>query len=141
MARSQRILLGLLCAVLLIAAVVAIQAAMRSRAHRKQQAFYASVLRQYSTQLKPGMQRGEVEAFLAAQGRAFEQSCCLLESRGSALEDIVKIGSEPKPWYCSENDMYLVFVFESPPGSAVRVSDASDTLRRVALVPWLGGCL
>lgn len=89
------------------------------------------------------MQRGEVEAFLTAQGRTFEQSCCLVRERqgSSAIEDIVKIGSEPKPWYCSKNDMYLVFVFESPPGAVARESDATDTLRRVALSPWLGGCL
>jgi hypothetical protein len=65
----------------------------------------------------------------------------MVKQGSSALEDIVKIGSEPKPWYCSKNDIYLVFDFDSPPGPAVRESDASDTLRRVALVPWLGGCL
>jgi hypothetical protein len=142
MARSKPIR-WLLIAAVVIVALLAIGTTIRRRAERKRQASYQSVLRQYSTKLKPGMQRGEVEAFLASQGRAFEQTCCLSSVKlgSSALEDIVKIGSGPKLWYCSKNDMYLVFEFDSPPGAAVRESDASDSLRRVALVPWLGGCL
>jgi hypothetical protein len=142
MARSKSIR-WLLIAAAVVVAFLAIGTTIQRRAERKRQASYQSVLRQYSTKLKPGTQRGEVEAFLASQGRTFEQTCCLSSVKlgSSALEDIVKIGSGPKLWYCSKNDMYLVFEFDSPPGAAVRESDASDSLRRVALVPWLGGCL
>jgi hypothetical protein len=136
-----RLISWLLIVVAVVAAAVTIEAMIRSRAERKRQAVYQSILRQYSTALKPGTPRGEVEAMLASQGRAFEQSCCLLKEKQDALEDVVKIGSEPKLWYRSENDRYLVFEFESPPGAVVRETDASDRLRRVALMPWMGGCL
>ena len=97
MARSKPIR-WLLIAAVVIVALLAIGTTIRRRAERKRQASYQSVLRQYSTKLKPGMQRGEVEAFLASQGRAFEQTCCLSSVKlgSSALEDIVKIGSGPK---------------------------------------------
>ena len=140
MARSK-LIPRLLIVVAVVVAVLAIEATIRGRAERKRQAFYQSALHQYSTTLRPGTQRGEVEAVLASQGRAFQQTCCLLSTKQNALEDIVKIGSGPKLWYCRKNDMYLVFEFESPPGPVVRETNASDRLRRVSLAPWLGGCL
>jgi len=140
MAKSK-LIPWLLIVVVVVIAVLAIETTIRSREERKRQAFYQSVLRQYSTTLRPGTQRGEVEAVLASQSRAFEQTCCLLRTKQTAPEDIVKIGSEPKLWYCRENDMYLVFEFESPRGPVARETNASDRLRRVSLAPWLGGCL
>jgi len=140
MAKSK-LIPWLLIVAAVVVAVLAVEATIRSRAERKRQALYQSIFRQYLTALKPGTQRSEVEAILVSQGRAFQQSCCLLGENQNALEDVVKIGSEPKLWYCSDLDMYLVFEFESPPGPVVRETDASDRLRRIALVPWLGFCL
>ena len=137
---KSKLILWLLFAVAVVIAVRAIESTIRSRAEWKRQAFYQSILRQYATTLRPGTQRGEVEAVLASQGRVFEQMCCLLREKQNAPEDIVKIGSEPKPWHCSENDTYLVFEFESPPGPVTRETNGTDRLRRVALAQWLGGC-
>ncbi len=86
----------LLILAVIVVVVLASTSVIRSRAERKRQAFYQSIFRQYSAALKPGVQRGEVEAMLASQGRVFQQSCCLLREKQSAPEDIVKIGSEPK---------------------------------------------
>lgn len=138
---KNKLIPWLLSVVIVVAAVLAVESTIRIRGERKRQALYQSILRQYSTTLRPGTQRGEVEAVLASQGREFQQTCCLLKNSQNAPEDIVKIGSEPKPSHCSEKDMYLVFEFESPPGPTVRETNASDRLRRVALVPWLGSCL
>jgi hypothetical protein len=134
---KNKLIAWLFGVVIVIAAALAVST-IRSRGERKRQALYQSILRQYSTTLRPGAQRGEVEAVLASQGREFQQTCCLLKDNKNAPEDIVKIGSE-QPSYCK--DMYLVFEFESPPGPTVRETNASDRLLRVALVPWLGGCL
>jgi hypothetical protein len=138
---KNKLIPWLFSVVVVVVAVLAVESTIRNQGERKRQALYQSILSQYSTTLRPGSQRGEVEAVLASQGLAFQQTCCLLRNKQNAPEDIVKIGSEPKPWYCSENDMYLVFEFESPPGPTVREINASDRLRRVALAPWFGNCL
>jgi hypothetical protein len=141
MAKSRRIPL-LLIAVGVIVTVLATELMIGKRAEQKRQALYQSILRQYSTTLQPGTQRGEVEAALASRGRVFEKTCCLSKekSHDAAGEEIVKIGEEHTHWYCRLKDVYLVFDFESPPGPVVRETDASDRLSQVALVPWPSGC-
>ena len=44
--------------------------------------------------------------------------CCVASIRGehasfigSSWDDLVKIGEESAPWFCSENDVYLAFEF------------------------------
>lgn len=133
------ILLLILVAVALSA--FAIKSALWKRAAQRRQAVYDALLREYSATLRPGAQRREVEAVLTTRGRSFQQMCCLLSENRNALEDIVKIGSEPTPWYCSENDMYLVFEFDSMPDSQFPKAHPDDSLRRIALSSWLGGCL
>lgn len=138
--RAKLIIL-LLSLVAVALAAFAIQTALRKRAERRRQAAYDAVLREYSTALQPGAQRREVEAMLTSRERSFRQMCCLLNENRNAIEDIVKIGSEPKPWYCSENNMYLVFEFDSMPDPRSLKAHSDDRLRRIALSPWLGGCL
>ena len=48
--------------VVVVVAVLAVELTIRSREERKRQSFYQSILHQYSTTLRPGTQRGEVEA-------------------------------------------------------------------------------
>lgn len=140
MAKSKTI--PLLLIAVAVVAVLAIKSTIGIRAERKRDALYQSILRQYSTTLRPGTQRGEVEALLASQGRTFERSCCLLKEKDydAAGEDIVKIGEERTSWHCRKKGVYLVFDFESPPGAVVRESDASDRLRQVGLARWPVAC-
>jgi hypothetical protein len=114
---------------------------IRRHVERKQQAVYQSILRSYSAELKPGTARRDVELLLRAKGQSFQQTCCILNEDRTALEDLVKIGSEPAPWYCSENDVYLVFEFYSPRHPGPTDAQPSDSLERVAVSPWLQGCL
>jgi hypothetical protein len=92
------------------------------------------------TPLPPYRERSAVETALTPRGHSFQRMCCLLNENRNTLEDIVRIGSEPRPWYCTENDMYLVFEFDSMP-DAQSPRHPDDRLRRIALSPWLGGCL
>jgi hypothetical protein len=140
MTKSKLIILLLILVAVALSAF-AIESALGRRATQRRQASYDALLREYSTALRPGAQRREVEAMLTSRGRSFQQMCCLLNENRNALEDIVKIGSEPKPWYCSENDMYLVFGFDSMPDPQFPKAHPDDGLRRIALSPWLGGCL
>ena len=114
---------------------------LRRHVERKHQVAYQSILRSYSAELKPGTARRDVERLLRAKGQSFEQTCCILGGDRSALEDLVKIGSEPTPWYCSENDVYLVFEFYSPRHLGLTDAQPFDSLKRVAISPWLQGCL
>lgn len=138
---KRKLFVSLLFVVALAFVAFVIESGIEKRAEQKRQAAYESTLREYSMTLNPGLQRSAVENVLVSQGRTFRQMCCLLNENRHALEDIVKIGSEPKPWYCSENDTYLVFEFDSSADPNSPGARADDRLRRIALASWLGGCL
>jgi hypothetical protein len=139
---KSKLIMSVLIIVSIALSAFLIESAVEKRADQKRHAEYQSLLSEYSAALDPGTLRSQVEAILASRGRSFQQTCCLLNENRNAFEDLVKIGSEPKPWYCSENDMYLVFEFDSvrddPQFPNARPDDRS---RRIALSPWLGGCL
>jgi hypothetical protein len=138
---KRNVLLFLVLTVIIGIVAVAAESLIRGRAERKRQVSYQDVLRGYTAKFNPGIERREVESTLANQGRSFQQMCCLINENRNALEDIVKIGSEPKPWYCSENGEYLVFEFDSPVESEYAKAQPSDRLRAIKLSQWLGGCL
>jgi hypothetical protein len=76
----------------------------------EREAHYESVLAKYASVLKPGMRREQVEPRLQTDGRRFNQMCCVANFRGehasfvgSSWDDLVKIGEESAPWFCSEN--------------------------------------
>ena len=138
---KKNLIMWLLIVSALAVAVFVVQSSFQNRAELRRQSAYQAVLREYLSALSPGAQRAEVETVLASRGRSFHQMCCLLNENRNALEDIVKIGSGPKPWYCSENDTYLVFEFESPTDLGSPKAGANDRLRRIATASWLGGCL
>ena len=137
----SKLIIVLLIVVAASLAAYAIKSALEKRAEQRRQATYQAVLRDYSTALEPGTRRSEVETVLTSRGRSFQQMCCLLNENRNALEDILMIGSGPKLWYCSENDMYLVFEFDSMPDPQSPKAHPDDRLRRIALSSWLGGCL
>ena len=140
MMKSKPILLVLVVVVAALSAML-MKSVTEKRAGKERHAADESVLREFSTALKPGTPRSQVEALLDSRGRSFQQMCCLLDENRNALQDLVRIGSEPKAWYCSTSDMYLVFEFDSLPDPRSPKANPNDTLRKIALSPWQQGCL
>lgn len=128
-------------AVLIICALV-VQHLRSRQAQRERKVEYESALRAYATALKPGMKRTDVEGYLRMRGNPFRQMCCVGVQR-SALADLVRIGKEKAPWYCSENNIYVAFEFAGDPESHAPVPQAHDSGRlvNVFVFPWLEGCL
>jgi hypothetical protein len=126
---------------LLALCVLGIRGVIDHRAERQRQAEYQSVLNAYSGALKYGNTRREVESYLRLRGHSFQQMCCV-RVRRNAYADLVRIGKEKAPWYCSENNIYMAFEFETtePHGFNPDARD-SDRLENITLFPWLEGCL
>jgi hypothetical protein len=111
------------------------------RAASKRQVQYEAVLKGYSDNLRPGMSRREVESYLRRRGHPFQRMCCVGRPL-SANADLVRIGQERAPCYCSEYRVYVAFEFDTtePHDLSPDFSD-SDRLQATALFPWLQGCL
>src|SRR5882672_6868743 len=64
----------------------------------EREAQYQTVLAKYTSELKPGMTREQVEQHLQTNGKRFNQMCCVANFRaehasfiGSSWDDLVKI--------------------------------------------------
>jgi hypothetical protein len=100
---------------------------------------YQATLKAYSEALPSGKTRKEVEDYLHARDAHISQMCCVDER--SALADLVKIGKEEAPWFCSEQNIYVAFQFAvAEPHDVVEAHD-TDNLRKVTIFRWLEGCL
>jgi hypothetical protein len=62
---------------------------------------YHTVLAQYVVELKPGMNRDQVERYLQTDGKRFKQMCCVANFKGqyvsfdgAGYDDLVKIAEE-----------------------------------------------
>ena len=116
-----------------------------NRAALQRQAAYHAALRSFSETLKPGMSRKDVEDYLRAQNRSFGQYL----QKGYAYSDLVKVGEEPKPWFCSEWPVYVEFEFtadhqtQSLSGavSGIPTPSKSDVLKEIHLTGHGEGCL
>lgn len=108
----------------------------------KPDSFYDEHLQSYTTVLKEGITRAEVEGYLQTRKVATQRMCCVGENR-RAWVILVKIGSEQRPWYCSEHNVYVAFEFEpvTPPTPPEYSNLPSDVLKRVSLFRWLEGCV
>jgi hypothetical protein len=109
-------------------------------AQQKREAVYQATLQSYSDVLKPGMTRKGVEDYLQSKGIKFEKMCCIDER--SAYADLVRIGKEKHPWYCSEHNVYIAFQFVEEPHEGLRSSAKdSDKLKSITVHHSLDGCL
>jgi hypothetical protein len=131
--------------VLLIIGSVAVRHTLEKRAQRRREAHYQSILREYSDSLKPGMTRLEAEKYLQSQNLTVRQMCCVNSKVFSAgvWDDLVKIGKEDAPWFCSENNVYIALDFtgQRPQGHTGWDAQSTDTLSAVTVYHWLEGCL
>ena len=114
-------------------------------AQKKREAAYQATLRSYSQVLKPGTTRKEVERYLHGKNVEFGQTCCVdaIElSKKHSWDDLIKIGREDAPWFCSENSVYLAFQFADH-GQHGTWWDANDvdTLKDISVYHRLEGCL
>jgi hypothetical protein len=70
--------------------------------------------------------------------------CCVDRkefSRG-VYDDLVKIGQEDAPWFCSEKNVYVALEFIGPERHSVGPSaEAYDTLTTITIYRWLEGCM
>ena len=106
---------------------------------------YGATLRTYQQVLTPGMTRKQVEDYLHAENVPYTQLCCVESVHKHSFDDITKSGHERKPWYCSENNVYVAFVFSDqhhhPNKHEFGDADEMDTLKEVSIFHWLEGCL
>jgi hypothetical protein len=125
---------------LLALLLAAVPNALGQSAKQKREAAYQAALQSYSEALKPGMSRKEVEDYLNAKGIAHVAMCCVEER--SADADLVKIGMEKHPWYCSEHNVYIAFQFVGDRHDGWRSYHRdSDKLKVITIYHWLEGCL
>ena len=118
----------------------------RKAAEREAQ--YQTLLAKYTSELKPGMSREQVEQHLQINGKRFSQMCCVANFRGehasfigSSWDDLLKIGEESTPWFCSENNVYIAFEFNPKSQGERPETNSADILKRVSVFHHLEGCL
>jgi hypothetical protein len=92
-------------------------------ARRNREATYQSALRAYSRDLKLGLTRREVEGYLRARNTSFRQVGG--GEAGGDFADLVQVGREDPPWFCSESYVYVAIEF-----AAVERHDPDLLLRR-----------
>jgi hypothetical protein len=112
---------------------------MKSVAREKREIVYRSVLQKYSAELALRSRRPEVESYLRARGADFSWIYTAFGGRRkSQYADVVKIGEESAPWYCSDAYVYIAFEFS---GAEDYKQSDSDVLERIEIFRPYSGCL
>jgi len=133
--------LGLLGIALVI---VTVRHVLEKRAQERRETAYQVTLNSYTDIFKPGMSRKDVEDYLHSKNIAFRQMCCVdwKSSSKHTYDDLVRIGQEDTPWFCSENNVYVAFQFTGQrAGNPDWPPTADDNLTAVTIFHWLEGCL
>jgi hypothetical protein len=122
---------------------IAINNVREKRSQQRRDVAYQTALRSYSEAIKLGMTRKDVEDSLHARNGAFLQMCCVdIRKPWGVLDDLVKIGQEDPPWFCSTKDVYIAFQFAGTrPQATPPSADPSDRVTAVTVYPLLEGCL
>ena len=130
-------------AILIAACTLAIYRVSQARAQRKREDSYRATLRSYSEVLGPGMSRETVESYLREKNAEFRQMCCVDTKLSKGIyDDLVRVGQERAPWFCSENNVYIAFQFAgSRPRHTGWDARPTDTLTAITVFHWLEGCL
>ena len=134
----KRWLLVLIALVVAVSAL-AVRSSVQATARRKREIGYQAELRTYSEALHPGITRKKLEDHLRLNNTNFGSVFTAYGGRSeSQWADVVKIGEESAPWYCSEAYVYVAFEF-----SAVEhfKRNDSDVLERIELFRPNTGCL
>ena len=128
----------LLIRVLLVAGLFAfgLRYGLEKQVRRRREAAYESAVRSYAQVLKPGMTRKEVEGYFRAKKLDFRQTCCVdtKDYAKGSWDDLIKIGEEDAPWYCSSTNVYVGFQFTGPGDfNGMWRADDLDKLKAVTL--------
>lgn len=102
--------LWIIAVIVAVSSAIAVRHAYKARVQKRRDVANQATLLTYSQNLRPGLTRKEIEDYLHSRGTAFTQMCCL-EQR-SALTDLVKVGEEEAPWYCSEWTVFIALEFD-----------------------------
>ncbi len=105
----------------------------------KREAAYQSSAQSYAANLKLGLPRKDVEAYLRTKRVGFTRMCCI-EQHG-AFADLVQIGQEEHPWFCNENYVYVAFEFTGTGSTPDSGGSDTDALKKISIFRQLGGCL
>jgi len=107
----KRWLLMLIALVIALSAL-AVRSSVRAMERRKREIGYEVALRTYSEAFHPGITRKELEDYLRSRNTHFYSVLTGFGGRTeSQYADLVKIGEETPPWYCSEAYVYVAFEF------------------------------
>jgi len=82
------------------------------------------------------MERVAVESNLRTGGAKFFGICC----ENGLFADEVFIGHEPAPWYCSSNNVYISFQFQSG-AEMFREPEPGEPLKTITVTHRLEQCL
>jgi len=85
------------------------------------------------------MTRNEVEEYLKQTRVEFGHMCCIDER--SAYADLIKIGSEKAPWFCTAHTVNIALEFAAVKSHELTSLDDSDVLKRITLYHSFDGCL
>jgi len=129
------VLTALVCAAVCVVWFVHLQS--ERAAARQRELRYESDLHSYAGVIVPGMSRDPVEHYLRIH-RVHFQRVYNFDGNGTDA-DLTKIGQEPAPWYCSEQNVYISFQFRSADG--FESVDPSDKLQKITIYRWLQDCL
>jgi hypothetical protein len=111
----------------------------RAIARRRRAVGYQTTLRTYSQALHVGTTRAQVEENLRSRNVHFTWMSTAFGGRTKTqYADLVKIGEESAPWYCSEEYVYVALEFSS---TIPFEQDESDLLERVEIFQPDSGCL
>jgi hypothetical protein len=135
----KRWLLAIIVVIALALSATALRHVLKEEANKKREVAYQSALQAYSQNLRPGLTRRDVEKYLRARDITFVRMCCVEEQ--SALADLVKVGEEDAPWYCSEYYVFVAFEFAATESHQTLEVYDSDVLKKVTIFRQLDGCL
>ena len=128
--------LGLL--VLTLTALASSPTCAQSR-KQKREARYQVALNSYSDLVKIGASRKEVEAILQSKNTTFSQICCV--EPGTAFSDLIAIGKEKHPWYCSTHTVYVAIVYVAVAPNTSRHINENDIVQKLTIWHHLDSCM
>jgi hypothetical protein len=132
MTRRQRALgIAIICAAFL-GCLAAFRSYLLTQRRKRRDEAHERVVAQFARDIKPGMDRVQVESLLRDRGISYSWR------GGAANDDLVPLGEDPSPvWYCSAVRVSVAISY-SPLESNPR---PSDIVKQVKLDRWMQDCM
>ena len=137
----KRYWIWVLVVVVIASFLLTFRGVLKARRKRRLATETQAALMRYTRNLRPGLTRREVEAYLRGHNTEFGE-------RGGSVgrhtyATIVKVGEDDVPWYCSEWPVYVLFEFKAADSTQSAGYDPKpdDVLDEVHLGSNGEGCL